>query len=148
MLRLFAIHLLAATLGATSKITASIDATTRLLDDPPMGRRREPRHPLGRGEREDRDRLKKQLKKAREKRRRRQQSSSSNRTKSSDGGGLEELEDIPSDENDDASDGDQESVSPPVLVDTRAEAGGMGLLLVPLTPAGKPASSAVVDVQS
>ncbi|CAM9669463.1 unnamed protein product, partial [Ectocarpus sp. 4 AP-2014] len=33
-----------ATLGATSKITAGIDATTRLLDDDPMGRRREPRH--------------------------------------------------------------------------------------------------------
>lgn len=140
--------LLAATLGATSKITASIDATTRLLDDPPMGRRREPRHPLGRGEREDRDRLKKQLKKAREKRRRRHQSSSSssNRSKSGDGGGFEELEDILSDENDDASDGDHESVSVSVLVDTRAEAGGMGLLLVPLTPAGKPASPAVVDV--
>lgn len=127
--------LLAATLGATSKITASIDATTRLLDDPPMGRRREPRHPLGRGEREDRDRLKKQLKKAREERRRR----NTGRTKHGDSGGgsgvLEGLQDILSDENDDASNGDHESAS----VDTRAEAGGMGLLLVPLTPDGEPA---------
>lgn len=100
-----------------------------------MGRRREPRHPLGRGEREDRDRLKKQLKKAREKRRRRHQSSGSIR-KSGDGG-FEQLEDICSDENDDASEGDQEGT----FVDTQAEAGGTGLLLVPLTPAGKPAST-------
>lgn len=136
--------LVAATLGATSKITASIDATTRLLDDPPMGRRREPRHPLGRGEREDRDRLKKQLQKVRERRRRRQQSSSSGRIKSGDGIGFEELEDIPFDENDEGFDGDQETA----FVDTRAEAGGMGLLLVPLTPAGKPASPQRIDVHT
>ncbi|CAM9944775.1 unnamed protein product, partial [Phaeothamnion confervicola] len=30
-------------LGATSKITSGIEATTRLLDDTPMGRRRPPR---------------------------------------------------------------------------------------------------------
>lgn len=128
--------LLAATLGATSKITASIDATTRLLDDDPMGRRREPRHPLGRGERDDRDRLKKQLKKTRERRRRHHElSSRMNRSKN------EELEDILSDENDDASDGEQEGGA---SIDTRAEAGGMGLLLVPLTLTGKPASPTVM----
>lgn len=47
-------------LGATSKLAAGIDATTRLLDDDPIGRRREPRHPLGAGERDDRDRLRRE----------------------------------------------------------------------------------------
>ncbi|CAM9372882.1 unnamed protein product, partial [Laminaria digitata] len=36
-------------LGATGRIASGIAATTQLLDDHPMGRRREPRHPLGAG---------------------------------------------------------------------------------------------------
>ena len=58
-------------LGATSKITSSIDATTHLFDDQPMGRRREPRHPLGAGERDDREKLKREMKKRRQKREKR-----------------------------------------------------------------------------
>lgn len=84
-----------------------------------MGRRREPRHPLGLGERDDRDRLKQELKKARKKKRR-------------DSAADADLEDVGSDGG--AGDGDDVVVP----IDTKAEAGGMGLLLVPLTPAGKP----------
>lgn len=141
----------AATLGATSKILDSIDATTRLLDDDPMGRRREPRHPLGLGERDDRERRKKQRKKAREKRRRlRSRLSSKTGAEpgagdggsgagddgSGAGGGAGEADDLGETvvfEEGDDSDSDEEDTS----VDTRAEAGGMGLLLVPLTPIGK-----------
>lgn len=108
--------ILAATLGAASKITASVDASLRLLDDEPMGRRREPRHPLGRGEREDRDRLKQERKKkaAEVKRRRRS-------------GSIE---------------GGADVEEPPV--DVQAEAGGMGLLLTPLTPEGELVGASVL----
>lgn len=113
-------------MGAASKIAASIDATTRLLDDEPMGRRREPRHPLGAGEREDRDKLKKERKKKKAKK---------HPDESED-----ELEAVNSDEDssDDGNGNESTSTSGRKTneageVDACAEAGGMGLLLVPLT---------------
>lgn len=91
-------------LGATSKFAASIDATTRLLDDDPMGRRREPRHPLGGGERDDRERMRREANKR--------------SRRSSEGA---ELGDYKVDLAEEAG------------IDVQAEAGGTGLLLVPLT---------------
>lgn len=85
-----------------------------------MGRRREPRHPLGLGERDDRDRLKQERKKARNKKRRDSGTDADLEDAGSDGGG---------------GDGGDDVIVP---IDTKAEAGGMGLLLVPLTPEGKP----------
>lgn len=91
-------------LGATSMLAASIDATTRLLDDDPMGRRREPRHPLGGGERDDRERMRREAYKR--------------SRRSSDAA---ELGDYKVDLAEEAG------------IDVQAEAGGTGLLLVPLT---------------
>lgn len=118
-------------LGSTSKILASIDATTRLLDDEPMGRRREPRHPVGAGEREDRERLKRQHKRSKKLLKQRS-----------------DLDDEVMTVNSDEEDNDDVDGTDPLVrgggggkagrggpaIDIFAEAGGMGLLLVPLTP--------------
>ncbi|CAM9880759.1 unnamed protein product, partial [Sphacelaria rigidula] len=104
-------------LGATSKLAASIDATTRLLDDDPMGRRREPRHPLGAGERDDRERLKREARKLKKKAHQRWS------------GELQRVEGE-SDDDDDDLDAVEEVIE---AIDVEAEAGGMGLVLVPLT---------------
>lgn len=122
-------HNTAGALGATSKIAASIDATTRLLDDEPMGRRREPRHPIGAGERDDREREKKERKKSRKK------------IKRSSYEDADELEPVNSDEESDSDDPGNDVApriakkgAPQNAIDIHAEAGGVGLLLVPLTP--------------
>lgn len=90
-----------------------------------MGRRREPRHPVGAGEREDRDRLKKEKKK-------------SKKLLQKQKNDLEdELMAVNSDEegNDDDGGGGSDWVpgGGEAGIDIFAEAGGMGLLLVPLT---------------
>lgn len=107
-------------------MTASIDATTHLFDDQRIGRRREPRHPLGAGERGDLEKLRREAKKQRQ------------------GGGIgSRLRRKLSSDDDDEPVGDP--ADDPVAVyseedaehggiDMHAEAGGMGLLLMPLTP--------------
>ena len=82
-----------------------------------MGRRREPRHPLGAGERDDRDRLQQRMKEAKKK----------VADKQVEG----ELDPIAvfGDSGDEPEDADEEEV-----IDTCAEAGGTGLFLWPLTP--------------
>lgn len=84
-----------------------------------MGRRREPRHPLGAGERDDRDRLQKQLKQAKKK----------NANKR-----VDELDPIVV-YGDSESGGESGGIDEgEEKIDTQAEAGGMGLFLLPLTP--------------
>lgn len=77
-----------------------------------MGRRREPRHPLGAGEREDRERQKREARKTKRLTGKRSEKDVAGRVDSEP-----ELD-----------------IIEPIPVDTEAEAGGMGLLLVPLTP--------------
>lgn len=107
-------------------MTASIDATTHLFDDQRIGRRREPRHPLGAGERDDLERLRREAKKQRQRdgigsRLRRKLSSDDDDEPVGDT--ADELVAVHSEE--DAEQGG---------IDMHAEAGGMGLLLMPLTP--------------
>lgn len=118
----------AGALGATGRIASGIAATTHLLDDHPMGRRREPRHPLGAGERDDRDRLRKQAKEAKK-------VASDKRVEGEldpiavygDGDSGDASEDADDEkEEEDGEEGEE--------IDTCAEAGGMGLFLLPLTP--------------
>ena len=105
-------------MGATGRIASGIAATTHLLDDHPMGRRREPRHPLGAGERDDRDRLQKQIKGAK---------------KEAAGRRVEgELDPIAVYGDGDSEDG-SEDADDEEEIDACAEAGGMGLFLLPLT---------------
>lgn len=117
-------------LGAASKVTASIDATTRLFDDQRIGRRREPRHPLGAGERDDLERLRREAKKQRQGYGiggRLRLKLSSDDDDEAVGDPADELVAVHSEE-----DADQDN--PEGGIDMHAEAGGMGLLLMPLTP--------------
>lgn len=108
----------AGALGATGRIASGIAATTHLLDDHPMGRRREPRHPLGAGERDDRDRLQKQIKEAK---------------KEAAGKRVDSELDPIAIYGDGDSEYESEDADDEEEIDTCAEAGGMGLFLVPLT---------------
>lgn len=110
-------------MGATGRIASGIAATTQLLDDHPMGRRREPRHPLGAGERDDRDRLQKQFKEAKKE--------AAAADKRVEGGELDPIA-VYGDSGDESTGAEEEDEEE--AIDTCAEAGGVGLFLSPLTP--------------
>lgn len=115
---------LAAILGSLSTVTESIQATTILLDDKAMGRRREPRHPIGAGERNDRNKVKKKLRQ-----KKKEKEGRNNQRKQR----YEEIVPVTTDDEDNDSRGYFSDDEEEDNIDTQAEAGGMGLLLVPLT---------------